>query len=333
MVFILMLITGVLPLQRVAKPITFDAEVNGSFCNWPDASARVNEQEMTAKLEGLFSSVKGIKEASSVSSISCNLKLMNKHFSILLLFLLCKCSATVNGNDFTIIFTQTEHKFASLSFTQEASYSFAFFTPWQSPLIIFDVKTSYGYTLPDWTKTPIKPGRSVKITVIYDAAFQGTFHKEVSVFSNDPDSPAKLESNGQVEYPDDLDTGKWRKKEFHLTLLGFFLFFSGIYWLAIPLFLLAGISLLISPVRLPQKNKKWSWLKTAFPFIGVFFIAIFVRVFLVEIFSIPSGSMEDTLLPGGIVLTNKLAYGPKLPVSPYGTWTPRLPPIPTDFVY
>jgi len=35
---------------------------------WSDASARVIEQEVTSKLEGLFSSVKGIKEVSSVSS-------------------------------------------------------------------------------------------------------------------------------------------------------------------------------------------------------------------------------------------------------------------------
>jgi len=35
---------------------------------WPDASARVIEQEVTSKLEGLFSSVKGIRDVSSVSS-------------------------------------------------------------------------------------------------------------------------------------------------------------------------------------------------------------------------------------------------------------------------
>lgn len=35
---------------------------------WADASARVIEQEVTSKLEGLFSGVKGIREVSSVSS-------------------------------------------------------------------------------------------------------------------------------------------------------------------------------------------------------------------------------------------------------------------------
>jgi multidrug efflux pump subunit AcrB len=36
--------------------------------NWPDASARVIEQEVTSRLEGLFSGVKGVKEVLSISS-------------------------------------------------------------------------------------------------------------------------------------------------------------------------------------------------------------------------------------------------------------------------
>jgi signal peptidase I len=102
-----------------------------------------------------------------------------------------------------------------------------------------------------------------------------------------------------------------------LTFSGAFLFSSGIYWLAIPFFSLAGISYLISRIRSSADNKKWQWLKTSFTFIGVFFIAIFIRVFLTEIYSIPSGSMEDTLIPGDKVLVNKLDYGPDLPRSPF----------------
>ena len=59
------------------------------------------------------------------------------------------------------------------------------------------------------------------------------------------------------------------------------------------------------------------WLKTIFTFTGIFIFAILFRVFFIEIYSIPSGSMEDTLLPGDKVLVNKLVYGPKLPASPY----------------
>lgn len=102
-----------------------------------------------------------------------------------------------------------------------------------------------------------------------------------------------------------------------LAFSGAFLFFTGIYWLAIPFFSLAVINYLIFRIKSPADNKKWQWLKTSFTFIGVFLIAIFVRVFLVEIYSIPSGSMEDTLIPGDKVLVNKLVYGPDLPRSPF----------------
>ncbi len=63
--------------------------------------------------------------------------------------------------------------------------------------------------------------------------------------------------------------------------------------------------------------KARKWVKTIFTFTGIFVIAILFRVFVIEIYSIPSGSMEDTLHPGDKVLVNKLVYGPKLPSSPY----------------
>jgi len=59
------------------------------------------------------------------------------------------------------------------------------------------------------------------------------------------------------------------------------------------------------------------WLKTIFTFLGVFIFAILFRMFFIEIYSIPSESMEDTLMPGDKVLVNKMVYGPKLPASPY----------------
>ncbi len=59
------------------------------------------------------------------------------------------------------------------------------------------------------------------------------------------------------------------------------------------------------------------WLKTTFMFIGIIILAIMLRMFFIEIYSIPSGSMEDSLLPGDKIVVNKLIYGSKLPASPY----------------
>ncbi|MCK6541392.1 signal peptidase I [bacterium] len=44
-------------------------------------------------------------------------------------------------------------------------------------------------------------------------------------------------------------------------------------------------------------------------------IAIIVRLFFVQAFKIPTGSMEDTLLVGDLILVNKCIYGVKTPAT------------------
>ena len=133
---------------------------------------------------------------------------MSKYLFIPFLFLLFACSPTLTSNDATVWFAQNQYNFGSLAFKEEAECSFEFFNPGETPLIIYDVKTTCGCTAANWTKTPIRPGKSGIISVIYDSAFPGVFHKEVSVFYNGLDSPAKLEIKGQVEYPDGLKAEK-----------------------------------------------------------------------------------------------------------------------------
>ncbi|MGC9375905.1 MAG: S26 family signal peptidase, partial [Bacteroidales bacterium] len=55
-------------------------------------------------------------------------------------------------------------------------------------------------------------------------------------------------------------------------------------------------------------------LKKIFIYTGsIFLIALIIRVFILEIFSISSASMENTLYPGDRIVVNKLQYGPRLP--------------------
>jgi multidrug efflux pump subunit AcrB len=68
-IFVLLVIVGisVLPLLNVQlNPSRSLPRLTVSYY-WTDASARVIEQEVTSRLEGVFSSVKGIKDISSVS--------------------------------------------------------------------------------------------------------------------------------------------------------------------------------------------------------------------------------------------------------------------------
>jgi signal peptidase I len=64
------------------------------------------------------------------------------------------------------------------------------------------------------------------------------------------------------------------------------------------------------PATPPVKQRAISFFKTL---LFTIFIAFFLKLFVVEAFRIPSGSMENTLLVGDFLLVNKLAYGMRTP--------------------
>jgi signal peptidase I len=49
----------------------------------------------------------------------------------------------------------------------------------------------------------------------------------------------------------------------------------------------------------------------------IIILAVCLRIFIFEIYTIPSGSMANTLLPGDKILVSNLNYGAKLPRSPF----------------
>ena len=125
---------------------------------------------------------------------------MNKLFTALTFVLLSACSATVNSNDGSISFSKDKHNFGIIPYKKEAIYSFEFTNPGKTMLIINDVKTSCGCTVPEWSKEPIRPSGKGQVKIKYNAAFPGTFHKTVEVFYNGLGSPDSLEIKGEVEY-------------------------------------------------------------------------------------------------------------------------------------
>ena len=69
--------------------------------------------------------------------------------------------------------------------------------------------------------------------------------------------------------------------------------------------------------------------------IAALVLTIVLKAFVVEVFSIPSGSMENTLLPGDRVLVSKIVYrfrhidrGDVVVFSGQGSWGPEAPPPP-----
>ena len=46
-------------------------------------------------------------------------------------------------------------------------------------------------------------------------------------------------------------------------------------------------------------------------------LALVIRTLIIQAFTIPSGSMMDTLLVGDYILVNKFLYGPEVPFTEY----------------
>ena len=106
---------------------------------------------------------------------------------------------------------------------------------------------------------------------------------------------------------------------FILALLLFvvFVLWSGFYGLLFGLVLwpVAVMWRLYVPARVKKIVRSY-WISLPAMVIGIIGFAVFLRVFVFEIYGIPSSSMENTLYPGDKVWVNKLHYGPRMPRTP-----------------
>lgn len=76
---------------------------------------------------------------------------------------------------------------------------FHFTNTGDAPLIITDVKSSCGCTIPKKPKGPIAPGESGTIEVKYDTNRVGPIRKTVTVLSNASKSMVPLKIKGEVK--------------------------------------------------------------------------------------------------------------------------------------
>jgi len=103
-----------------------------------------------------------------------------------------------------------------------------------------------------------------------------------------------------------------------LAFAALLFFVLGLVWLGL-VFVLVLLALLAYKWA-KKRFGSFRWFKAlryAVVFAAIFVVAIFVRLFVFEVFEIPSESMENTLLPGDKIVVNKLVIGPQTPKSPF----------------
>jgi signal peptidase I len=61
-----------------------------------------------------------------------------------------------------------------------------------------------------------------------------------------------------------------------------------------------------------KKSAVREWVESI---VVAFILAMFIRIFFVQAFKIPTGSMRPTLLEGDAILVNKFIYGPRIPFT------------------
>jgi signal peptidase I len=84
-----------------------------------------------------------------------------------------------------------------------------------------------------------------------------------------------------------------------------------------------------------KRRKRPFWRDLVVIIVAALALTVLLKTFGVEVFSIPSGSMENTLLPGDRVLVSKIVYkfrgierGDVVVFSGQGSWGPDAPPPP-----
>ncbi len=98
-----------------------------------------------------------------------------------------------------IEFQTREHDYGTIPQGGDGTYEFVFRNTGKVPLVLNNVRSSCGCTVPEWPKKPIDKGEEGIIKVSYNTRITGSFSKSISVYSNAGDKPVVLIIKGKVE--------------------------------------------------------------------------------------------------------------------------------------
>jgi hypothetical protein len=130
---------------------------------------------------------------------------MKRFFIILSVAVLAtaiSCSQSNNGKAnkkaAEITFAQAEHDFGTIEQGSNAEFAFVFKNTGKEDLVVSNVQTSCGCTIPEWTREPVKKRKSGVVNVHYNTHVSGNFIKSITVYSNAATSPVTLKIRGTV---------------------------------------------------------------------------------------------------------------------------------------
>ena len=131
--------------------------------------------------------------------------LIMKRFLFIVLIFSCVCASCSRAKYLQkhatkahIEFKEGRHDFGNVIFGQPAKYDFVFTNTGIDTLIINEVQSTCGCTIPVWSQEPVPPKGKGVIEVSYDTRRSGPFEKGITVFSNADNSAILLVIAGYV---------------------------------------------------------------------------------------------------------------------------------------
>ncbi len=97
-----------------------------------------------------------------------------------------------------ISFEKMVHDYGEMEQHGDGKCEFKFTNNGKEPLILSNVRSSCGCTVPQWPRQPILPGESETIKVKYDTKRIGIINKSIYVYSNAKTSPVTLKIKGKI---------------------------------------------------------------------------------------------------------------------------------------
>ena len=103
-----------------------------------------------------------------------------------------------------IAFADTVYRYGEVDYASDGTCKFIFTNTGKGQLVLKNVKSTCGCTVPEWPKEPVLKGDTAVIIVRYDTHRVGSFTKSVYVYSNAINSPNRLTISGKVRPAQDI---------------------------------------------------------------------------------------------------------------------------------
>ena len=101
-----------------------------------------------------------------------------------------------------IVFEKSDYSFGDLNQGEKAEHMFYFKNTGNSPLILNNVLSTCGCTVPEWPRQPILPDSISYIKVVFDSSTKiGRQNKVITVRSNSSEGDARLRISAMVLPP------------------------------------------------------------------------------------------------------------------------------------